>query len=117
MGLREELQIRCVGHLAWIRGHECSIAGKSGHVCQGKIEAAHTRTGTDGGLSVKPSDIWAIPLCEYAHRTQHAIGEAAFERLFGVKMRDIASKLASISPHKHKWADLANMGKKPGKLV
>lgn len=103
MGLREEPQVRCPSHLAWIRGHECAIAGRAGHVCDGKIEAAHVRTGTDGGLSVKPSDTWTIPLCADAHRRQHAIGEASFERLFQIDMKAVARKLADVSPHKHKW--------------
>lgn len=103
MGLREEVQIRCPSHLSWIRGHCCAIDGKNGHICSGKIEAAHVRTGTDGGLSVKPSDTFTIPLCAEAHREQHQIGEPAFERKYQFKMLDTANKLSSISPHKHKW--------------
>lgn len=102
LGVREAPQIRCPAHLAWIRGHECAVSGNRGHICEGKIEAAHVRTGTDGGMSVKPSDTWSIPLCGDAHRWQHQIGEKAFETYYGISMRKIAEALAAKSPHKHK---------------
>jgi len=107
LGLRQAPQIRCPAHLAWVRGHECAIAGKHGitgpHECAGSIEAAHVRTGTDGATSIKPSDIWAIPLCSSAHRLQHQLGESAFEQRFGIDMRRTAQILARLSPHRRKW--------------
>lgn len=90
-------QIRSPGHLAWIRGHECSVQQMT---CEGKIEAAHVRGGTDGGLSVKPSDCWAIPLCSRHHRLQHQIGEPEFERAYKIRMKEIADALWYLSPHK-----------------
>lgn len=102
-GLRETPQIRCVGHLTWVRGHCCAIQDKAGHTCNGKIEAAHVRTGTDGGMSVKPSDTWTIPLCGEGHREQHLIGEPAFERRYAINMKKIAAELATKSPHRRRW--------------
>lgn len=102
MGLREEPQIRCDSHLQWVRGHACSVGGSSGQGCSGRIEAAHVRTGTDGGLGVKPSDTHTIPLCSGHHQEQHTIGESAFERRYGINMRQIADGLARISPHRMK---------------
>lgn len=103
MGLSHRPQVRSVGHLQWIRGHECSIAGRNGHVCQGRIEAAHVRTGTDGGAQLKPSDCFTIPLCALAHKWQSDNGEPAFEARYGIKMRQIADALWARSPHRIKW--------------
>lgn len=103
MGLREEPQIRCPGHLAWVRGHACSVGGASGQGCGGRMEAAHVRSGTDGGMGVKPSDTYTIPLCSDHHAEQHRIGESAFERRRGIDMKAIAEGLARTSPHRTKW--------------
>jgi hypothetical protein len=94
-------QVRSAGHLKWIRGHECSVAGGI-TTCGGRIEAAHVRTGTDGALGMKPSDCWAIPLCSIHHAGQHRVGEKAFERAHSIDMRKIAQALWSKSPHAKK---------------
>lgn len=103
MGVKEAPQIRCAGHLAWIRGHECAVCRSlpSGY----PIEAAHVRTGTDGGMGVKPSDCWTLPLCSHHHRDQHLIGEAEFETIFGIDMKKIAEQLWAKSPHRKKYED------------
>ena len=107
MGLRERPQLRSEAHLQWVRGHECALTGKMGswrgqpaelHVCQGSVQAAHVRIGTDGGAGVKPSDNWTLPLCMGAHAQQHAIGEAAFEAMWGIDMKAIACEVAKNSP-------------------
>jgi len=103
MKVREEPQVRCKEHLKWVRGHVCAVAGRRDHQCSERIEAAHVRTGTDGGMSVKPSDCYAIPLCSDAHAEQHRIGERAFELRYGIDMRKIADELARRSPHRRKW--------------
>ena len=103
MGLRAPSQVRCAAHLKWVRGHDCAIAGRGDHLCEGKMEAAHVRAGTDAGVGLKPSDIWAIPLCARAHRYQHQVGEGAFGRWFGIDMKTIADGLARRSPHRKKW--------------
>lgn len=100
MGLREAPQIRSEAHKQWVRGHECAIAGRNGHACGGKIEAAHVRTGTDGGMGVKPGDNWTIPLCGMAHiPDQHQHGERAFELKYGIDMKALAAELWLRSPH------------------
>ena len=103
MNVREPSVIRCPAHLKWVRGHYCVVKGIDDHVCEGKVEAAHVRSGTDGGIGKKPSDIWAIPLCCDAHRYQHAIGEVRFEREFGIDMKSVALVLQERSPHRKKW--------------
>lgn len=101
MGVRASAQLRSPSHLRWVRGHFCAIAGKNGHICEGRIEAAHVRTGTDGGMGVKPSDNWSIPLCSAAHiPIQHQVGEAEFERRYGLNMKQIAQALWAKSPHR-----------------
>jgi len=53
MGVRVSSVIRCHAHLAWVRrAWQCTI--KDQHDCQGVIEAAHVRAGTDGGTGMKP---------------------------------------------------------------
>ena len=97
-GIRPEPQLRCEAHRQFIRGHMCILFQRRGHACWGKTEAAHVRTGTDGGTGVKPSDNFTVPMCSAAHRQQHDIGEAAFEKKWGIDMRAIADGLAKISP-------------------
>lgn len=98
MGVREPDVIRSPSHLAWVRGHECAVGRLP--TCSSRIEAAHVRTGTDGGMSMKPGDNWAIPLCSWHHSTQHRIGESAFEQEYGVDMKAIAQALWAKSPHR-----------------
>jgi len=62
------------------------------------IEAAHVRTGTEGGMGIKPGDDWVISLCSYHHQRQHMIGEAAFERSHGIDMKALAREFAAKSP-------------------
>jgi hypothetical protein len=98
LGLRRPPQIRSVSHLQWVRGFECSCAA-SGN-CDGKIEAAHIRSETDGCLGVKPSDRYTIPLCSGHHAEQHRLGEAPFEAIHKISMRKIADELWAKSPHR-----------------
>lgn len=101
LGIKDTPQIRSSGHLAWIRGHECSVRG-TGVNCFGRIEAAHARMGTDGGLSVKPGDNWTLPLCSEHHAMQHRVGELQFEKLHKISMKSIAEQLWLKSPHRLK---------------
>jgi len=66
-------------HRQWIRGFGCTVGDAD---CEGAIEAAHVRIGTDGGLGVKPSDWFCWPACSGHHRLQHEIGEPEFERRY-----------------------------------
>ena len=102
MGLRKDAQLRSAAHLQFVRGFTCILFGKDGHYCEGKPAACHVRTGTDGCLGVKPSDNYTYPACSKAHREQHDIGEAAFERKYGVNLRATADKLWQLSPARKK---------------
>jgi hypothetical protein len=86
-------------HRAWIRRHHCCVPG----CVLMPIECAHVRSGTDGGVALKPSDRWSISLCYHHHAEQHRIGEAAFERRHNLDLRSLAETFASRSPHRHHW--------------
>lgn len=89
-----EKPVRSPAHRAWVRKHACCVPG-----CKGvPIEAAHVRSGTDGGMGLKPSDIWVISLCRDHHSRQHQVGEAAFERETGIDMKAYAREFAAKSP-------------------
>jgi hypothetical protein len=88
----------CPAHRAWVRRHRCCVPECSSR----SIECAHVRTGTDGGLAVKPSDRWTLSLCREHHREQHQIGERAFQRRYEIDLYDLAVEFARRSPHLRK---------------
>jgi len=85
----------CPAHRAWVRKHYCSVPGCK----RTPIECAHVRSGTGGGMGLKPSDKWAISLCGHHHLEQHAIGEAAFEARYDISLIELAREFARHSPH------------------
>lgn len=117
MNLRESTVIRCPGHLKWVRGHECCIAGKwrlvkddwgspstDDHVCEGRIEAHHVREGDHGqGMGQKPDDSSSVPLCSKAHKRLHDKGSKTFEKEWRVDLSAIAAELWKHSPHRIKF--------------
>lgn len=88
---------RSPAHRAWIRGHCCSACGSDT-----AIECAHVRNGTDGGMSMKPSDAWCISLCKTCHTEQHQVGEPEFERRRNIHMKALACEFTRKSPHRGK---------------
>lgn len=85
-------------HRKFIRSLQCCIA-----ICRSdsmglRTECAHVRHETDGGAGLRPSDWWTLPLCFFHHAEQHAIGEPAFEKRYGINMKDIALGPARQSP-------------------
>ena len=89
----------CAGHRNWVRRHTCSVRG-----CRRKpIECAHVRSGTDGGIGLKPSDKWVISLCEFHHREQHRRGERAFEAKHSIDLIGLAKEFANRSPYRWKF--------------
>lgn len=85
----------CPAHRAWVRRHHCSVPG----CLQRPIECAHVRCGTDGGLSLKPSDGWTVSLCRNHHLEQHHIGEGEFQTRYGIDLRELAREFARRSPY------------------
>lgn len=98
---RENAGKRSPGHRAWVRGFACSACGSTT-----AIECAHVRTGTGGGLGVKPSDRWCISLCKVCHSEQHWWGERDFWDAKGIDPKALAAEFARKSPH---WPKLREM--------
>lgn len=113
MGLRESSVIRSQGHLKWVRGCECAVAGKlerlgdgyaRHHTCEGRTEAHHVREGDHGhGVGLKPDDSAAVPLCSTAHKRGHDRGWQTFEKDYRVDLSSIAAALWKASPHRIKY--------------
>lgn len=97
---RNPERVRSPGHRKWVRGHECACQNPPirGPLCEGSVECAHVRMGTDGGTGIKPSDRWCVPLCKAHHAEQHRIGEPAFEKRYAVNLKATAERLAALSP-------------------
>jgi hypothetical protein len=83
---------RRVQHLAFVRQLPCVACGKAA-----PSEAAHVRTGTDGGTGMKPSDRYALSLCADCHARQHRIGELTFWSVLRIDPLNVASRLWTIS--------------------
>jgi len=83
---------RRVQHLAFVRQLPCVSCGKAA-----PSEAAHVRTGTDGGVGVKPGDRYAVPLCAACHAKQHQIGELTFWSTLRIDPINVALRLWTVS--------------------
>ena len=81
-----------VQHLAFVRQLPCVACGKAA-----PSEAAYVRTGTDGGVGMKPGDRYAIPLCTACHAKQHRVGELTFWSPLRVDPVNVALRLWTIS--------------------
>lgn len=79
-------------HKNFIRSLPCCSCGKPP-----RSEQAHIRAGTDGGMSLRPSDRYSVPLCNACHLTgpgaQHSVGELAFWAERGVDPYGLAEHL------------------------
>lgn len=90
-------RLRDPGFLAFVRRQPCCRCGAS------PSEAAHLRMGSRArdkrptGMSEKPDDRWANPLCAGCHRNdpgaQHRVGEVAFWPRVGIDPFEHASAL------------------------
>lgn len=98
--VKETTRIECPAHLKWLRGCECAV---SDGFCEGRIEAAHVRLGTDGGTGLKPSDCYAVPLCSLHHQLQHGKGEYTFWTSRKLNPIDVAKSYWDLSPAGRKW--------------
>jgi hypothetical protein len=84
--------LRRVRHLTFLRQLPCVACGKAP-----PSEAAHVRTGTDGGVGMKPGDRYAVPLCTTCHAKQHRVGELTFWSALRIDPLNVASRLWTIS--------------------
>jgi len=102
MGLREPSKIICSGHIQWVRGHECLLAGKNDpkHPCVGKVQAHHSTTRGAGG-----GDETVVPLCVGHHAQLESPGwsQRRMEQVYGLNMQAVADALWESSPHGKKY--------------
>ena len=75
-------------HLKFIRSLPCCTCA-----ARAPSEAAHIRAGNDGGLGVKPSDRFTVPMCHGCHARQHQLGELAWWSGHGVDPTGLAEHL------------------------
>ena len=79
-------------HLAFVRQLSCVACGKAA-----PSEAAHVRSGTDGGAGIKPSDRYSISLCTSCHELQHRFGELRFWSVLRIDPLNVALRLWTVS--------------------
>src|ERR1700719_876313 len=79
-------------HLAFVRQLSCVACGKAA-----PSEAAHVRSGTDGGAGTKPSDRYSISLCTSCHELQHRFGELRFWSVLRIDPLNVALRLWTVS--------------------
>lgn len=101
---KADKRFRSPAHCNFVRSHACSACGRQDH-----IEVAHVRTGTDGGMGMKPGDYWVISLCRNCHAQQHRNGEASFERIYMIDMKALARAFVEASP-KRRELEMARDG-------
>ncbi len=86
---------RSQAHCNFVRSHGCCVANCD----QRPIDVAHVRRGSHAGMGQKPDDWHTISLCAFHHRAvQHHVGEASFERTYGLDMQSLAAEFATKSP-------------------
>jgi len=97
----------CLPHRKWVvREFGCAGCGAFGTDDE-PLQAAHLRLQTGGGMSLKPSDRWVLPLCAKCHTgEQHQKGERTFWDRRDLNPKSICEALARQSPH---WPKLREM--------
>jgi hypothetical protein len=79
-------------HLAFVRQLPCVVCGKAA-----PSEAAHVRSGSDGGAGMKPSDRYCLSLCTDCHALQHQFGELRFWSVVSIDPLNVAFRLWTVS--------------------
>ena len=79
-------------HLAFVRQLPCVVCGKAA-----PSEAAHVRSGSDGGAGIKPSDHYSLALCTGCHALQHEFGELRFRSTLRIDPLNVALRLWTVS--------------------
>src|SRR6478735_5564014 len=78
-------------HLVFIRQLPCVACGQAP-----PSEAAHMRSGSDGGAGMKPSDRFSLPLCTECHALQHQFGELRFWAILRLDPLNVAFALWTV---------------------
>ena len=79
-------------HLAFVGQLPCVACGKAA-----PSEAAHVRSGSDGGAGMKPSDRYSVSLCTSCHALQHEFGELTFWSALRIDPLNVAFRLWTVS--------------------
>jgi hypothetical protein len=79
-------------HVTFIRQLPCVGCGKAA-----PSEAAHVRSGSDGGAGMKPSDRYSLSLCTSCHELQHRFGELTFWSALRIDPLNVALRLWTVS--------------------
>jgi hypothetical protein len=79
-------------HLGFVRQLPCVACGKPA-----PSEAAHVRSGSDGGAGMKPSDRYSLPLCTDCHELQHQFGELTFWSVLRIDPLNVSARLWTVS--------------------
>jgi hypothetical protein len=85
--LRKRMQ-----HLTFVRQLPCVVCGRAA-----PSEAAHVRSGCDGGAGMKPSDRYTVSLCSDCHALQHQFGELTFWSTVRIDPLNVAFRLWTVS--------------------
>src|SRR5215469_5041640 len=79
-------------HLAFVRQLPCVVCGKAA-----PSQAAHVRSGSDGGAGMKPADRYSLSLCSDCHALQHRFGELTFWSTVCIDPLNVALRLWTVS--------------------
>ena len=79
-------------HLAFVRQLPCVVCGKAA-----PSDAAHVRSGSDGGAGMKPADRYCVSLCTDCHALQHQFGELTFWSTVRIDPLNVALRLWTVS--------------------
>jgi len=79
-------------HLAFIRQLPCVVCGRAA-----PSEAAHVRSGSDGGAGMKPADRYCVSLCSDCHALQHQFGELTLWSTVRIDPLNVAFRLWTVS--------------------
>jgi hypothetical protein len=93
---KRKTRFRSQRHCGHIRQHACAACDS-----EGPIEVAHYRLGSGAGMSQKPHDWSATPLCggpNGCHNRQHTMGEVSFWASVGKDPHAIIDELIRTSP-------------------
>lgn len=78
---RFERQYHSRERVRWVRGLDCLVC-----FC-GPCDNAHVRT---GGMGMKASYVWIVPLCHSCHAELHTAGIRTFEGRYDLDLEDAA---------------------------
>ena len=81
-----------IRHLTFVRQLPCVVCGRVA-----PSEAAHVRSGSDGGAGLKPSDRFTVSLCSDCHALQHQFGELTFWSTVRIDPLNVAFRLWTVS--------------------